>query len=169
MADAPLLAFGALAQRQRPCMPQPLSPDHRPILRLQLAIEQASLAHLAKAIEALGDDEGWDPALIFQVDLVLEEIVQNVIAYGYPDGRDGEVVVSIEATDGVLRLQVEDDGDAFDPLGLPVPDLEASIADRKIGGLGIHFARTLTDVQNYRRVNGRNCVELIKRFSDGSV
>jgi len=150
-------------------MTQPLSPDHRPILRLQLAIEQASLAHLSQAIEAIGEEEGWDPALSFQIDLILEELVQNVIAYGYPDGRPGEVLVAIDHGDGVLHLKVEDDGDAFDPLGLPVPDLEASIADRKIGGLGIHFARTLTDIQNYRRVNGRNCVELIKRFSDAPL
>lgn len=150
-------------------MTQPLSPDHRPILRLQLAIEQASLAHLAEAIEAIGDEEGWNPTLSFQIDLVLEELVQNVIAYGYPDGREGEVFVSIDDLGGVLRLVVEDDGNAFDPLGLPVPDVEASIAERNIGGLGIHFARTLTDTQNYRRVNGRNCVELIKRYSDGSI
>ncbi|MEY2697297.1 MAG: hypothetical protein RL333_1435 [Pseudomonadota bacterium] len=150
-------------------MPQSPSPDHRPILRLQLAIEQASVARLAQAIEVLGDEQGWDAALSFQVDLVLEELVQNVIAYGYPDGRSGEVVVSIDVIDRGLRLRVEDDGDAFDPLGLPVPDLEASIADRNIGGLGIHFARTLTDIQNYRRVNGRNRVELIKRLSDAPL
>ena len=150
-------------------MPQSPSLDHRPILRLQLAIEQASVARLAQAIEVLGDEQGWDAALSFQVDLVLEELVQNVIAYGYPDGRSGEVVVSIDVIDRGLRLRVEDDGDAFDPLGLPVPDLEASIADRNIGGLGIHFARTLTDIQNYRRVNGRNRVELIKRLSDAPL
>jgi len=150
-------------------MSQPLSPDHRPILRLQMPVEQACLVHLAEAIEILGEAEGWDPALSFQVDLVLEELVQNVIAYGYPDGRSGEVVVSIECVDGQLRMRVEDDGDAFDPLGLPVPDVEASIADRKIGGLGIHFARTLTDTQNYCRVDGRNCIELIKRFPDATL
>ena len=150
-------------------MPQSPSPDHRPILRLQLAIEQASVARLAQAIEVLGDEQGWDAALSFQVDLVLEELVQNVIAYGYPDGRPGEVLISIDAVHGGLRMRVEDDGDAFDPLGLPVPDLEASIADRNIGGLGIHFARTLTDSQNYQRVNGRNCVELIKHFSDAPL
>lgn len=150
-------------------MPQSPSPDPRPILRLQLAIEQASVARLAEAIEVLGDEQGWDAALSFQVDLVLEELVQNVIAYGYPDGRPGEVLISIDAVHGGLRMRVEDDGDAFDPLGLPVPDLEASIADRNIGGLGIHFARTLTDSQNYQRVNGRNCIELIKHFSDAPL
>lgn len=149
-------------------MSQPLSPDHRLLLRLSMAVEQTCLVHLAKAIETLGDAEGWDPALSFQVDLVLEELVQNVIAYGYPDGRTGEVVVSIECEGGLLRMRVEDDGDAFDPLGLPVPDVEAAIVDRNIGGLGIHFARTLTDAQNYRRVDGRNCVELIKRLPDAT-
>jgi len=150
-------------------MSQPLSPDHRHILRLEMAVEQACLVQLAKAIETLGEEEGWDPALSFQVDLVLEELVQNVISYGYPDGRPGQVVVSIECADGHLRMRVEDDGHAFDPLGLPVPDLEASIADLNIGGLGIHFARTLTDTQNYRRVDGRNCIELVKRLPDASL
>lgn len=131
-----------------------------------MAVDSSCLVDLAEAIASFGEAEGWDSALCFQVDLVLEELVQNVIAYGYPDGRKGEVLVSIECVDGFLRMRVEDDGDAFDPLGLPVPDLEASIADRKIGGLGIHFARTLTDSQDYCRVDGRNCIELIKRFPD---
>lgn len=147
-------------------MSQSFGPDHRSILHLQMPVEQACLASLAGAIESVAEEEGWDAALCFQVDLVLEEIVQNVVAYGYPDGRAGEVLVSIECFDGQLRMRVEDDGDAFDPLGLPVPDLEASIADREIGGLGIHFARTLTDAQSYRRVDGRNCIELLKRFPD---
>ncbi|MEY4685815.1 MAG: hypothetical protein RLZ25_2274 [Pseudomonadota bacterium] len=150
-------------------MSQPSSPDHRTLLRLQMPVEQACLMHLAMAIESLGEEEGWDPALSFQVDLVLEELVQNVIAYGYPDGRSGEVVVSIDCFETQLRLRVEDNGDAFDPLGLPVPDVEASIADRKIGGLGIHFARTLTDEQTYCRIDGRNCVELIKRLPDAPL
>jgi len=150
-------------------MSQSLSPDHRLILSLPMAVGQECLVHLAKAIEALGEEEAWDPALSFQVDLILEEIVQNVIAYGYPDGRSGEVIVTLELGDGLLRMRVEDDGDAFDPLQLPVPDVEASIADRHIGGLGIHFARTLTDAQTYQRLNGRNCVELIKRLPDVSL
>ena len=41
---------------------------------------------LAKDVEVFGESAGWDFAIIMQVNLVLEELIVNVIHYGYPDG-----------------------------------------------------------------------------------
>lgn len=147
-------------------MPQFTSSDHGTLLCLRLSAAPDSLNRLATAIASLAERERWDDALGFQVDLILEELVQNVIAYGYPDGREGEIVVSIEREGDLLIFSVDDDGDAFDPLTLPEPDLTSSITERDIGGLGIHFARTYTDEQTYCRDAGRNKIRLCKRISD---
>lgn len=135
----------------------------RTLLHLHLVAEQASVAVLAQSISDLADRECWDPSLCFQVDLVLEEIVQNVVSYGYPEGTPGAVEISILEAGGRLTLRIEDDGIPFDPFGLPEPDTDASVAERRIGGLGVHFAREMTDHHSYRRCNDRNCVELLKQ------
>ena len=48
----------------------------------------------------------------------------------------------------------------FNPLELPRPDTDSSLDDRAIGGLGIHFVRTLMNDMTYRREGGRNVTML---------
>ena len=50
-----------------------------------------------------------------------------------------------------LCLSVEDDGRAFDPLARAVPDTGLAVEEREIGGLGIHFVRSLVQDIAYER------------------
>ena len=47
---------------------------------------------------------------------------------------------------------------------IPPPDTEASLEDRKIGGLGIHIARSFMDSLDYRYDGGRDHLTLVKRI-----
>lgn len=139
--------------------------DPESIFHLRLVAEQISTHLLAEAITALAEREQWDLELSFQIDLVLEELVQNVVSYGYPDGREGEVEIEIRRIPGRLLIRIEDDGDAFDPFSLETPDTQSGLQERRIGGLGVHFAKEFTDGHAYRRVNGRNRIDLEKKLS----
>ena len=132
------------------------------LLRLCLPAEQDSLECIAEAVGELADTQEWQPEVRFHVDLVLEELAQNIVSYGYGDGRSGSMEISLAMADGKLLITVEDDGDPFDPFTRAEPKLDASLEERDIGGLGIHFTRTLMDAFRYRRVDGRNRVELQK-------
>jgi anti-sigma regulatory factor (Ser/Thr protein kinase) len=101
---------------------------------------------------------GWNiPGRIAgRVNVALEEVVTNAISYAFPDGGRHEIAVQIEYRDGQLRASVSDDGRPFDPLSQPAPDTRAGIADRKVGGLGIHILRSLMESVEYRRIDGRN-------------
>jgi anti-sigma regulatory factor (Ser/Thr protein kinase) len=134
-------------------------------LHLQLPAEQDSLVELAEAVEGLAEAEAWPSEAKFHVDLVLEELAQNIISYGYPDGRSGQFVVSIQRLGDELNIVIEDDGIPFDPFSLAEPNLELSLDERAIGGLGVHFTRTLMDTHRYQRVEGHNRVELTKSLT----
>jgi len=41
-------------------------------------------------------------------------------------------------------------------LTVPPPDLDASLQDRRVGGLGIHFVRRLMTRVEYARLDNRN-------------
>ncbi|BBL75538.1 ATP-binding protein [Methylomagnum ishizawai] len=134
-------------------------------LKLNLRPDTAELEPLSLAVEAFGADRDWSPALVMQINLVLEEIIVNTIDYGYPDGRAGRIEVVLEADASAIHIQIEDDADAFDPFAeAPRPDIAAVLADRPIGGLGVHLVRHYMDVCAYRRVPGRNLISLVKRL-----
>ena len=66
----------------------------------------------------------------------------------------------------MLEVIYEDNGKPFNPLiEADSPDLNHSIEDRQIGGLGIHFIKSMTDQQNYQRINSLNQLTLVKKLA----
>jgi anti-sigma regulatory factor (Ser/Thr protein kinase) len=65
-------------------------------------------------------------------------------------------MVQADLSDGELVIEVEDDGRPFNPLQVPPPDLERPLAQRKVGGLGLHLVRELTSSIEYDRKDGKN-------------
>ena len=88
--------------------------------------------------------------------LALEEILSNVIRHGYEDEAVHEIAVSIREDDGIVELEIVDDGKEFDPRAAPEVDVLAPLADRPVGGLGIHLLKHMIGDIRYERSNGRN-------------
>lgn len=121
-----------------------------------------ALSTLAETVEIFGEEAGWDGAIVMQINLVLEELIVNVIDYGYPDGRNGCIDVLIETNAEEIRLRITDDGDAFDPFTVTAPDLSLDIIDRPLGGLGVHLVRCYMDSYIYQHIDHHNTVTLTK-------
>jgi anti-sigma regulatory factor (Ser/Thr protein kinase) len=66
----------------------------------------------------------------------------------------------------VLRAEVEDEGPAFNPLEMALPDTRQPLEERSVGGLGIYLVRTLMDEVAYRRQNGSNLLVLEKKITE---
>lgn len=112
--------------------------------------------------EALGAAEEDLHALTLSMD----ELISNTFEHGGEvEGRSPTVEVSIRARDGALIATLEDDGKPFDPFTAAAPDLDAPAEERSVGGLGVHFVKTLTDAHTYVRHDGRNLIMLTKRLT----
>ena len=113
-------------------------------------------------MEEFGDSEQWPPDLIFRVNLVLEELGLNIINYGRSDGLH-EIEITLTSEPESLTIEIVDNGRPFDPgRDAPDPQVDSGIADRPIGGLGVHLVRTMMDELHYRREGGRNYLTLVK-------
>ncbi len=132
---------------------------------LTLNIERShdELGRITDAVDDLGHKEDWSNDLLFRVHLVLEELVLNIIDYGFDDGKDDhELVVVLMSEDDNLTIEITDDGIPFDPLhDAKVPDTDAPLEDRPIGGLGVHLVRTMMDEVSYRWEDGKNHLTLV--------
>ena len=97
--------------------------------------------------------------------VAVEELVSNVMRHAGRPGLRPRVTVSVALTADRLHLTVADNAAPFNPLDVPPPDLTAPLEERDIGGLGIHFVRSLMDDVHYRRQHGRNHVRLTKKLA----
>lgn len=129
-----------------------------------MANDMADLGRLPQQIEAFAEQAELPPDVAMHIDIVLDELLVNTISYGYPDGRAGRISLRMQVDDDVT-IVIEDDGDAFDPLSVAPPDLDTDLEHRQIGGLGVHFVRTMMDSADYQRVDGVNRITLTKQLS----
>jgi serine/threonine-protein kinase RsbW len=134
----------------------------------------AGLVALAEAVRSFAREQGLPEPLLRDVLLALDELVSNVIRHGGRVARDGggaspRISVRLTRREDELTIEVADDAPAFDVLAQPAPQLEGPLAERPIGGLGIHLVRRLMDEVGYTREQGQNRVTLRRRIDAGGA
>jgi anti-sigma regulatory factor (Ser/Thr protein kinase) len=98
------------------------------------------------------------------VDLALEEHITNVLSHGYADDEEHVIVIGFWLVGQEVKVEVVDDGKAFNPMEYPKPDLSAPAEERPIGGLGIHMMLASMDHVTYSRANGKNILLMFKKL-----
>jgi serine/threonine-protein kinase RsbW len=101
-----------------------------------------------------------------KLELSLEEVLVNIIRYAYKDTKGKiELTCSIYPEERIEFI-VKDKGIAFNPLmqDVEVP-FEASLEERKEGGLGILLLRKYMDEIHYERQSSYNILVLTKKIS----
>jgi len=135
--------------------------DH---LALTLRSTQADVERLGQEFDRFAEQHALSPQAYYAMNLALEEIVMNVVSHGYQDGDDRLITVEVAITPGEVTARVEDEAPAFDPLQVPDPDTTAPLEQRHPGGLGIHLSKRMLDGLQYSRVDGKNRIDMYKRF-----
>ena len=101
----------------------------------------------------------------FSIQLAIDELFTNIVSYGYEDESVHQIEINMAVSDSEIRVDLIDDAKPFDPLHEAAdPDLDASLDDRRIGGVGIHLVKTMMDDISYKYENERNHLTLIKKF-----
>jgi len=122
------------------------------------------LPRLNQSVQSFLQQHEAPPPAVFAANLALEEMITNIIKYGYDDSLSHDIRITLTREPGRLTVRIEDDGHEFNPLSQPPPDTSPQIEKRKIGGLGIHLVRRTVDAMWYRRREGRNLLEMIIRL-----
>ena len=132
----------------------------REILTLSIPNRLCELPRLIEAVNTFLQSKRLSREVVEIVHIALDELVTNVIRWGYDDGQEHEVRVetTVDATE--VRVVIEDDGRPFDPTSIPQPNILTAPEHRSEGGLGIHLVRTMVDKFIYKRVGEQNIVEV---------
>ena len=126
---------------------------------LSLVAESAAVQPASDFVCRGAEEAGLPPGRLPDLALVMEEILMNVVRHAYPAGVQGVVEISYAVpAPGCLQVEIADRGVAFNPLTYPEPDLNASLEDRPVGGLGVFLTRQFTDSLEYLRDGAWNRV-----------
>jgi len=126
----------------------------------------SELDALCQKLEKFGQSKGLSKKCIFEANLALDELFTNIISYGFDDKNDHTISITISLQNDELVFSIEDDGVPFNPTKVETPDLECTIEECRIGGLGIHLAKNLMDEVCYQRCNDKNILTLRKNIKE---
>jgi anti-sigma regulatory factor (Ser/Thr protein kinase) len=129
---------------------------------LELSNDIAELNILHDFMDRLGSEWSLSAKVQHGITLAVEELITNKIKYGYDTPGVHHIHCSFILGDNAITITIRDDGNPFDPFAYPVPDTNAPLAERSIGGLGIYLVRMLMDASQYERLENENKITLRK-------
>lgn len=128
------------------------------------ATRMQDLVALTAFLDRICREAGAGEETVFAVRLAVEEVFTNIIHYGYGN-QAGPITISVDAEPARITVTIEDAAPRFDITAVPVPDLDATWDERKIGGLGWHFVHQLMDeVKREPGAERGNVFTLVKSF-----
>lgn len=130
-----------------------------------LANEISEIGRLADFIDDIGNEFCLAPDVIFNLNLVLEEAVANIINYAYPKDEHESIYLSARMHEDSIVLVLTDTGKEFDPTMAPEVDVTLSAEERQVGGLGIFLIRQIMNEVRYERIDGKNVLTLEKKLT----
>jgi serine/threonine-protein kinase RsbW len=134
-------------------------------LRVSLANDVGEIGRVNSALSDFLGEEGVPPGTIHRVRLVIEELVVNVMRYGFDDRGAHRIELDVRTEPRRVVVTVEDDGRPFDPNSAPPPPLKEPRPERRVGGLGIFLVKKLSSELTYVRQNDRNRVRATVDFT----
>ena len=123
----------------------------------------AEIERLGETLTAFAQQQGWSPQFLFETNVAIEELLTNIISYGYADEQAHDITLRLSDATTELTVEMEDDGRPFNPLEQSAPDVTLPLEERKVGGLGIHLVRQFMTDLVYQRTEGENRILLKKK------
>jgi anti-sigma regulatory factor (Ser/Thr protein kinase) len=133
-------------------------------LELEVGLDRNEPRRVVEQFEQFALEHELPMGLTFKFQLALDELLTNVVSYAFEEGfRDPVITLVLQLADGRLEAVLRDNGRPFNPLrDAPVPDLDLSAEDRRVGGLGIHLTKAFVHTLSYERVDDWNRLNLVQ-------
>ena len=132
-------------------------------MEIRLTNSLDELEKVSRHLDDFGAREHLSAKIRHDLAVALDEIITNIISYGYTDDREHDIRVRLSFQRHEVTVEVEDEGEAFNPLEAPVPDVTRPLEERAVGGLGIHLVRALMDGLEYQRRGNKNVLIMTKK------
>jgi len=130
-------------------------------LELEARADLTEIERINQEFSVFADQHDLGAAVVQKVSIALDDLLNNVISYGFDDNEGHVIQITVDYADGRLEITIRDDGMPFNPFEQAQPDTALSVRDRKIGGLGVLLVTELMNDVSYQRQQDSNVVTLI--------
>jgi sigma-B regulation protein RsbU (phosphoserine phosphatase) len=133
---------------------------HDQQFEITIKADMSEIDCVNEAFSEYAETVGLSASVIQKVSISFDDLLNNVVAYGFDDPEGHEIEITARHANGRLVITVTDDGVPFNPFDQVGPDTTLSVEERDIGGLGVLLVGELMNECTYKRLRGRNVVTL---------
>ncbi|MDQ3006408.1 MAG: ATP-binding protein [Chloroflexota bacterium] len=119
-------------------------------------------------VEHCAGQAGFTEEILYDIQLAVDEACTNIIMHGYAGMDPGSVILDLAIQADKIIISLTDFGHAFEPDSTPIPDVDAPIEERELGGFGLFFIRQSVDDVKYRTSEDGNTMTLTKNLAQPS-
>ena len=121
-----------------------------------LGYQVKDINQIENAINTIKLDWDVNEKSLFQLNLVLEELISNTMFYGFTGRNDGKIEVELKFDGNNFFVEIQDNATAYNPT-LEVDDVSGmELDERQIGGLGIMLAQRISEDMSYMYQDNKN-------------
>ena len=121
---------------------------------IALTLDGPAISVAVEEAQTRLEAQGVDSRAAMHVALTLDELLTNALTHGGGQGRPADI--RLTALDDRVEVEVVDGAAPFDPRSAPAPKLDTALAERAIGGLGVHLVMKLSRDLSYGWTGERN-------------
>lgn len=118
------------------------------VYSLELKSEFTEAEKIPDFVEMISDQSGLDESLTHRIMLALSEAVTNAIVHGNKEIRDKKVSIKITINSSMIVIDIQDEGEGFNPDDIPDPVDEKNLL--ATGGRGLFLMEEFADHVEYR-------------------
>jgi len=136
------------------------APDRKTLALLNASSE---CTKLHESLMAFAQTHAIPDEICNDLRLAVEETFINAINYAYQDNKPHTITVEFSDAGDKIAITFTDSGTAFNPL-TDYGEMPTE-SDHCEGGMGIHIIKSLTDYQEYHRINQHNVFTITKLYT----
>ena len=119
-------------------------------------------------ISEFGSENGVSDALLFKLNLAIEELFVNMVRHN--TGSSSDILIGLErAGDSLIVSLTDSDVEPFDIRQADEYDTSQPLSGRPVGRLGIHLVKRIMDEIDYEYTNRQSKITLIKHLRKANV
>lgn len=131
---------------------------------LKLYCETSKLSDLRIFLSKILQETSLSEIEQHQVTLAVDEVCANLIIHSHSCNSKEFIQVSVEKEIGLLKIEITDQGDAFNIIEYNVPEINQVKKAKRKGGLGIILVKRIMDKIEFESSGLQNTCRLFKNL-----
>lgn len=107
---------------------------------------------------------GIPEEVVDDLKLAMDEACSNIIMHGYEGMDPGSIILALQFLPERVIVQITDFGHVFEPDQALAPDLESTLEERQVGGLGWYLIFQTMDRVEYEYSGAGNVLTMHKQL-----